>query len=83
MGSQEREGSVTMIHFNETIRRIDVWFDHQFKTWYVTEYNENGDQVGVSEDHYHKRDAVRAARRRVLALAGAPGLRIFTRAGGI
>ena len=72
-----------MIHFNETIRRIDVWFDHQFKTWYVTEYNEAGDQVGMSTDHYHKRDAVRYARGRQAALAGAQRLRIFTRAGGI
>lgn len=76
-----------MIHFNETIHRIDVWYDHQFKTWYVTEYNGDGDQVGTSEDHYHKRDAAAQARYRRIVLANrtgiAPLVRIFTRAGGV
>jgi len=44
------------------ITHIDVWFDlDQTLVWYVTFYDKDGNQVGDSENHAHKRDAKTSA----------------------
>lgn len=42
---------------------FDVWYDHhQFKTWVLTEYTAEGDQVGESEFYHYRNDAIRRGR---------------------
>ena len=44
------------------IKRIEVWFDKSYKCWYVTIYNEDGNQYDVTHDFYTKSAAVAYAK---------------------
>lgn len=46
-----------------TITHLDVWYDAEtFKTWVLTRYNKDGDQVGESTFQHYKCDTVSTAK---------------------
>ena len=44
------------------IKKIEVWFDKSYKCWYVTIYNEEGNQSDITHDFHKKSDAVAYAK---------------------
>jgi hypothetical protein len=44
------------------IKKIEVWFDKSYKCWYVTTYNEEGNQYDAAHDFHKKSAAVAYAK---------------------
>ncbi|QJA43004.1 hypothetical protein [Phaeobacter phage MD18] len=67
-----------------SVARIDVWFDWaEFKVWYVTRFDAEGNTIGESDDFAHKNSAVRRAKELQKSQEPEPVLNIGTRAGGM
>lgn len=55
--------------------RVDVWYDYQFRTWYVTGFDAEENIIDGSEFYHYKSDAAPAARSKNCVV------RIFNRYG--
>lgn len=58
---------------------FDVWYDHQHKTWYLTEFTADGDQIGESEFGHYRNDVIRRGRQKIGERL--MGLRVWTQNG--
>lgn len=44
--------------FDESVVKIDVWYDRHTRNWVVMKMNKNGDQIGGADFPYTKKEAL-------------------------